>query len=49
MLWIIIVLILLFGLPSFGYYRGGPGWGGGGLGLAIVVILILYFSGYLRR
>ena len=49
MLLIIIILILLFGLPTFGYYQGGPAWGGGGLGLVLVIILLLYlFGGFAR-
>jgi hypothetical protein len=48
MLLLIIILILLFGVPTFGYYRGGPAWGGGALGLILVIVLILWLLGQIQ-
>jgi hypothetical protein len=45
MLVLILILLLLFGVPAFGWRQGGPVWGGGGLGLVLIIILIVYLLG----
>jgi hypothetical protein len=44
---LIIVIVLLVGaLPSWGYSRGWGYYPSGGLGLILIIILILYLMGY---
>jgi len=53
MLLLIVILILVFGLPTFGSYYGGgsyrgAGFGLGGVVLLILLVLLLTHSTYLR-
>ncbi len=46
---VIVVLLLLGALPTWGHSRN---WGygpSGGLGLVLVIVLVLVFAGYLPR
>jgi hypothetical protein len=47
MLWIIILVLLLFGLPGgfYGYNHWGAGGGLGIVGLVLLVLLLFYFIG----
>jgi Protein of unknown function (DUF3309) len=40
---LILILLLVFGVPS-GHYYGGP-YAGGGLGLVVLVLIILILMG----
>ena len=42
---IVLILILIGALPSWGYSRGWGYWPSGGLGLVVVVVLILLLMG----
>ena len=49
LLLIILIVLLMGGLPTWGYSRN---WGygpSGGLGLLLVVVLVLLFMGYIPR
>jgi hypothetical protein len=46
---VVLVLLLLGGLPTWGHSRN---WGygpSGGLGLLVVILLVLVFAGYVPR
>jgi Protein of unknown function (DUF3309) len=46
---VVLVVLLLGGLPRWGYSRN---WGygpSGGLGLLVVILLVLVFAGYVPR
>ena len=44
---IILVLILIGSLPTWGYSRGWGYYPSGGLGLILIIVLILWLLGYL--
>jgi hypothetical protein len=45
---LIIVIILLIGaMPTWGYSRGWGYYPSGGLGLVLIILLILWLMGYL--
>ncbi len=46
LLLIILIVLLIGALPSWGYSRGWGYYPSGGLGLILVIILILYLMGY---
>ena len=49
LLLILLIVLLMGGLPTWGYSRS---WGygpSGGLGLVLVVVLVLLFMGYIPR
>jgi hypothetical protein len=43
---IILIVLLVGALPSWGYSRGWGYYPSGGLGLILLIILILYLMGY---
>jgi hypothetical protein len=46
---IVLIVLLLGGLPTWGYSRN---WGYGpssGLGLLLVIVLVLFLAGYIPR
>jgi hypothetical protein len=43
---IILIVLLVGALPSWGYSRGWGYYPSGGLGLILIIILILYLMGY---
>ena len=44
---VILVLLLLGALPTWGYSRGWGYYPSGGLGLILIIVLILWLMGYL--
>lgn len=44
---VILIILLLGALPTWGYSRGWGYYPSGGLGLILIIILILYLMGYL--
>jgi hypothetical protein len=48
LLLIIIVLILIGALPTWGYSRGWGYYPSGGIGLILIILLILVFTGRLN-
>jgi hypothetical protein len=44
---IILIVLLIGALPSWGYSRGWGYYPSGGLGLILIIILILYLMGYI--
>jgi hypothetical protein len=42
---LILILLLIFGVPT-GHYMGGP-YAGGGLGLMVMILIILILMGKL--
>lgn len=44
---IILVVLLIGALPSWGYSRGWGYYPSGGLGLILIIILILFLMGYI--
>lgn len=47
MLLLIILLLLLFGVPSLGYHYYGAAGGIGPFGLILIILLVLYLTGAL--
>ncbi|MEA3001761.1 MAG: hypothetical protein QOH81_549 [Sphingomonadales bacterium] len=43
---VILIILLLGALPTWGYSRGWGYYPSGGLGLILIIILILYLMGY---
>jgi hypothetical protein len=44
---IILIVLLIGALPSWGYSRGWGYYPSGGLGLILIIIIILYLMGYI--
>jgi hypothetical protein len=44
---IIIIILLVGAMPTWGYSRGWGYYPSGGLGLILIIILILWLMGYL--
>jgi hypothetical protein len=44
---IIIIILLVGAMPTWGYSRGWGYYPSGGLGLVLIIVLILWLMGYL--
>ena len=42
---IVVVVLLLFGAPFYGFHAGWGAWPSGGLGLVLLIVLILMLLG----
>ena len=45
---IILVILLIGAMPTWGYSRGWGYYPSGGLGLILIIILILFLMGYIH-